>query len=103
MKPTKEHTEFEVESWSKQKAKNQGWWVRKFASMAHRAVPDDIFAKAGRIFFVEFKNIKTKPSPLQAHEHEEMRAAGVDVFVIKTRDQFQVLLDAEEFKLEMGC
>jgi hypothetical protein len=62
-------------------AKRRGWWVRKFTSPARRSAPDRIFAYKGRVVFIEFKAHGKKPTPLQAKEHEDMRAAGLDVHV----------------------
>lgn len=89
--------ESEIESWSKNLAKKSGWWVRKFKSPANNAVPDDVFAKAGRRgFYVEFKATGVKPSELQLNEHTDMRRAGLTVYVCDGREQFRTILDYEE-------
>jgi len=77
--------EREIESWAAGYAREQGWWRRKFASPAHRSSPDRIFAKDGRIFFVEFKRTGEHPTPLQLKEHEAMQAAGMTVYVCDSR------------------
>ena len=74
-------------------AKRNGWWTRKFTSPAHRSSPDRIFAKAGVVLFVEFKRAGQKPTPKQAHEHKEMWAYGMNVFVIDTQPDLQALLN----------
>jgi hypothetical protein len=97
MPSKKQHTEWHVEQWAKQHAKNKGWYVRKFTSVAHRSVPDDVFAKGGRLFFVEFKALGKIPTDLQKHEHELLRQAGQTVYVVDSREQFgQILADEEE-------
>lgn len=78
--------ERDIESHSKAKAKNRGFWVRKFASPQQRSAPDDIFGKNGRAFFVEFKRTGQDPTPLQRIEHEKIRAAGLTVYVCDSRD-----------------
>lgn len=94
------YTEWEVEVWSKSRAKTTGWLVRKFTSPAHRAAPDDMFSKGGRIFFVEFKAPLKYPTPSQQHEHKLMKEAGLDVYTINTREDFAKLLETEEAKLK---
>jgi hypothetical protein len=74
-----------VESWSKDKAADAGWWNRKFKSPARRSAPDRIFAKRGRVFFVEFKRTGESPTELQLEEHAAMRAAGLTVYVCDSR------------------
>lgn len=65
-----------VESESKDWARRNGWWVRKFSSPANRAVPDDIFMKDGTVWFIEMKKPGEKPTPAQWDEIEKIRAAG---------------------------
>lgn len=88
--------ESEVEGWSKQVAKNLGWWVRKFKTPSRRSAPDDIFAKHGRVFFIEFKAWGIVPSLLQAEEHRTMRAAGLTVYVCDSRDSFITVFQPED-------
>jgi hypothetical protein len=77
--------EREVESHSSDTAKAAGWWNRKFKTPARRSAPDRIFAKNGRVFWVEFKRTGESPTPLQLEEHAAMRAAGLTVYVCDSR------------------
>jgi hypothetical protein len=77
--------EREIESWAKVYARKRGYWCRKFTSPQHRSAPDDIFAKNGRVFFVEFKRTGVSPTELQLEEHNAMRAAGMTVYVCDSR------------------
>lgn len=70
-----------LEKKSKARARRDGWYARKYTSPQHRSSPDDIFAKNGRVFFVEFKRTGESPTELQAEEHRVMRAAGLAVYV----------------------
>lgn len=88
--------ERDIEGWSKRKAKAAGWWVRKFKSPGNRSVPDDVFAKNGRTFYVEFKATGEVPTELQADEHRQMRAAGLTVYWTDSRLGFQYILDQED-------
>lgn len=88
--------ESEIESWSKALAKKRGWWVRKFKSPGNNAVPDDVFAKDGHIFFVEFKATGEEATDLQKDEHEEMREQGLTVYVCDAREKFAEILGWED-------
>jgi hypothetical protein len=46
-------------------AKGKGWLVYKFCSPGNRAVPDKIFMRKGKMFFIEFKAPGKKPTKLQ--------------------------------------
>lgn len=72
--------ESSIEGPAKDLARRLGFWVRKFVSPAHRSVPDDVFAKNGRVFWIEFKRPGEDLTPNQESEHIEMRAAGLDVY-----------------------
>lgn len=74
-------------------AKSLGWWHRKFKSPGKRSAPDRIFAKNGRVFFVEFKAPGKEPTELQLLEHEDMRAAGLLVFVCDSVQAFKSVLE----------
>lgn len=53
-------------------AEANGVYTRKFVSPAHRSVPDRVFAKYGKIIFIEFKKPGEEPSPLQYRELEDL-------------------------------
>lgn len=81
--------ESDIETWAVEHARKQGWWVRKFKNAHRRSAPDDIFAISGvPAFFIEFKATGEEPTPLQAEEHKEMRAAGLMVYVCDSRELF---------------
>jgi len=63
-------------------AKKQGWLSYKWTSPNHRAVPDRLYFKAGRVLLVEFKAQGKKPSQLQAKVHQKLREEGFNVHVI---------------------
>lgn len=89
--------EKDIQGWSVDRARRARWWTRKFSAAPGRtSVPDYIFAKGGHVFFVEFKRPGKTATPKQKDEHEKMRAAGLKVYVCDTREQFAVVLDAEE-------
>ena len=92
---TRELLERDIEDPSVEKARRRGWWVRKFKSPAQRSAPDDIFAKDGRVFWVEFKRPGKDATEKQKDYHAEMRAAGLTVYVCDTREKFDEILRRE--------
>lgn len=88
--------EWDVENWAKQYARDTGWWVRKFTSPAQRAVPDDIFLKKGRVFWVEFKAPGQVPTKAQEMEHDVIREHGGTVYICNGREQFVEIIESEE-------
>ena len=88
--------ERDIESWSGRKAKEAGWWHRKFTSPGNRSVPDRVFARHGRVFWVEFKATGQKPTELQEDEHRKMREAGLTVYWTDCREGFAEILSLEE-------
>ena len=95
--------ERDIESWSGRKAKEAGWWHRKFTSPGNRSVPDRVFARHGRVFWVEFKATGQKPTELQEDEHRKMRLAGLTVYWTDSRDGFAFILAMEESRDRGVC
>lgn len=58
-------------------AADRGWLSFKFASPAHRGVPDRIFMQAGIVCFIEFKAPGKRPTTLQHHVIEQIRGKDV--------------------------
>lgn len=85
-----------IESWAGNLAKRRGWWHRKFKSPGKRSAPDRVFAKGGHVFFVEFKATGEEATELQAEEHEQMRSAGLRVYVCDSHILFGEILIVEE-------
>lgn len=57
-----------------------GWWCRKVQWVGRRAAPDRVFAKVGRVVWIEFKRPGERPTLAQTRQHIEMRAAGMEVY-----------------------
>lgn len=91
--------ERDVQSKSARIARNTGWWASKYVAQGRRSAPDYIFAKDGRIFFVEFKREGQKPTELQEAEHEKMRSFGITVYVCDSVVSFNAVLFHEESML----
>ena len=60
--------------------RRHGLLTYKFTSPSSRGVPDRIvICPGGSILFLEFKQRGAKPTALQLHEMERLRAAGCNV------------------------
>lgn len=89
--------EKDVQGPSVEKARRRGWWARKFSSQpGNTSVPDYIFGKSGRIFFVEFKAPGKKATDKQKEEHKKMRKQGLTVYVCDNLEPFDRILEQEE-------
>lgn len=63
-------------------AESRGWIFRKLKFIGKRGAPDRMFAKEGRVMFVELKAPGEPPSVGQVREMRELRAAGLEVHLI---------------------
>ena len=88
--------ENKIESWAIRHAEKAGYWCRKFKAPGRRSAPDRVFARNGRVFFVEFKATGEEPTELQEEEHRKMRSAGLTVYWTDSRDGFAFILAMEE-------
>lgn len=59
--------------------REKGVFTSKVNSVARRGFPDRIVIHKGKHVFIELKKIGGKPTALQLHTHEQMKAAGADV------------------------
>jgi hypothetical protein len=66
-----------------------GAYARKFSSPANRSVPDYIITLRGMTWYVEFKRLGNEPTEAQWKEHEAIRAAGGEVWVIDSVEEFK--------------
>jgi len=69
-------------------AEKRGWLVRKLSYPGRRGAPDRMFVRAGRVWFVEFKDPMGEVSALQKYEIGNLRKAGADVSVISSEADF---------------
>lgn len=69
-----------IEDWVCDKAEAAGWLVRKLQWVGRRNAPDRLFAKDGRVVFIEFKAPGKAPRVTQQREIDRMVAAGLEVY-----------------------
>lgn len=88
--------ESQIEGWAVQVARNLRYYARKYKTPSRRSAPDRIFAKHGRVFFIEFKATGSIPSDLQKEEHRKMRKAGLTVYVCDSKESFLAVFVPED-------
>lgn len=75
-----------IEKYLVAEVKKRGGIAYKFTSPGRRSVPDRLVLwPEGVAEFVELKAPGCKPTPLQAREHEKLRALGFAVTVIDSK------------------
>lgn len=67
-------------------AKARGWLCEKVKGYRN-GWPDRLYVKAGRHIWVEWKAPGKDPTPQQALRHDEIRAAGGEVYVWRHRSE----------------
>lgn len=78
-----------------EKVKKLGGVCEKFVSPQKRSVPDRLVTlPKGRIIFVELKKPGSKPTVMQARDHDKRLALGCDVRVIDSLEQIERFPDA---------
>jgi hypothetical protein len=83
MKKNRVLSERRIESSVAKKAVELGYLTYKFTSPSNRGVPDRIFInKKGDIFFIEFKSLSGKVSPLQKMVFSKLLARKAVVYLV---------------------
>lgn len=85
--------ESEIEKKVVDYAEAKGWLVYKFVSPSQRGVPDRVFIRGGKLFFVEFKAPGKKPTKLQDKIFGKIRAELFEVYIIDNIEQGKKLID----------
>lgn len=79
--------EAQLREYAKKTAISRGWMVRSLKWEGRRNAPDRMYAKEGRVVFVEFKRSeKEEVRAAQEREQEIMREYGLEVLVFKTKE-----------------
>jgi hypothetical protein len=77
-------------------ARANGWFARRYKGPGRRSHPDYLFAKNGRVVWIEFKLPGNEPTALQRHEIAEMRFHGLTVYWVDDLQDFKAILAAHE-------
>ena len=70
------------QKWSK-KAERKGWFNVKIIQVSKNGMPDRMFLKDGKVFFVEFKSKRGRLSKLQEYRIKQLRNMRFHVLIIK--------------------
>jgi hypothetical protein len=84
--------ERDLESYLARRARELGGRAYKWVSPACPGVPDRLLLLAGRVLGVEVKAPGRTPTPHQTRTHQELRALGLPVAVVDTREGIDALL-----------
>lgn len=76
-----------------ERAESLGWISRKVSWIGRRGAPDRLFAKPGRLIFIELKRPGGKTSPNQEREITSLRNAGIEVYLIEDLKSGYALLE----------
>lgn len=75
-------------------AKARGWLVWKLTVVGWVGLPDRIFLKPTKVFFIEFKAPGQKARPIQLRIHGKLRAIGFDVYVVDNVEEGKKIVDS---------
>lgn len=99
----KNESEKTLEDRLRKEVEKRGGMAIKLLSQLHRGLPDRmVLLPRGVQYFVELKTTGKKPTGLQRHCHEQLRALGFHVYVIdstETLDSFLYVIDIEQLEL----
>ena len=70
----------------KKRVKTFGGSTRKCEWSNHAGAPDQLVLLPGKHFWVELKQAGQKPRPIQLREHQIMREAGCEVYVVDSKE-----------------
>lgn len=68
-------------------AKKLGWYSFKVLSQLNKGLPDRAFIKNGVTVYIEYKQPKKLPTPLQAKVHQTFKEHGITVHVCTSVDE----------------
>ncbi len=85
-------TEAQLEHECTKIAKADGYYDVRILKSGRSGVPDHIYLKGKRAFFVEFKTETGRLSRLQEYEIKTIKNKGIEVYVIRTIDEFKRVL-----------
>lgn len=92
--------EADIERKHRKVARAAGWFVEKILRAARGGFPDRFYAHGsrceqcgrGRVVLVEWKRKGKRASPQQLLRHRQLRAAGIEVYVVDSLDDANQIL-----------
>ena len=99
-----QESEKTLEARLRKEIEKRGGMALKLSSQLHRGLPDRmVLLPNGVLYFVEMKTTGKKPTHLQTHCHEQLRALHFPVLVIdstKALEDFLAIADFEQAEIE---
>lgn len=89
----RKHLESEIEAKHRARAMAQGWFVEKIEKTGRGGFPDRFYARAGRVVLLEWKRPGGRTGKQQLLRHDELRAAGVEVYVVHSVAAAEAVLE----------
>lgn len=93
-----------IENYFVKRVRETGGKVRKLKWIGNNGAPDRMvwwppkhYALAADLFFIELKAPGEKPKKQQAEEHKKMKASGLRVLVIDTKDKVDAFVELPLF------
>lgn len=80
--------ESKLQSYIRRKLESHGWYVTKVISSSKPGWPDLLGLRNGTAIFIEVKDKKKKPKPLQVYVHEKISEQKFLVFSIDSKELF---------------
>jgi hypothetical protein len=90
--------EAEIEQKHCKLAKDAGWVVEKIMRTGRGGFPDRFYAREGRVVLIEWKKPKGRVSAQQLLRHRELRNAGVEVHVVYSLAQAELVLRMDDYR-----
>lgn len=72
------------QAWSRQAAK-RGWYPVKIMQASVNGLPDRMYLKDGKVFFVEFKAANGKLSEIQKYRIKQLREMKFHVLILHAK------------------
>jgi hypothetical protein len=90
--------EVEIEEEHCKLARKAGWVVDKIMKTGRGGFPDRFYAREGRVVLIEFKRPKGRITKQQLLRHRELRDAGLEVHVVYSLAQAELVLRLDDFR-----
>lgn len=83
-----------IEAYLRNQVKKRGGIAFKFVSPGYNGVPDRLIVMpGGSMYFVEVKNERGRLSPMQVQCHKMLKALGVHVYVIWSKEDVDAFME----------
>ena len=92
--------ESQLERKHREIAVNAGWFCDKIMRTSLNSFPDRFYARQGRIVLIEWKRPGQPVSKQQALRHDQLRAAGVEVYVVRSVEEANEILKLRDDQLQ---